>query len=493
MCQMLSFSTRNFTFVVQPGSGDGRRAREVGVDHEIRERKAGDFYFVEPIGWDGIPDEVTVVPLQGWFLSRILQLLRKSSPDCQLVDIAREDHDELVIDMDVQDGEGASIADFSLRTGRRVHWTGQADSFLAGHEPAEELEAILFAEPEDLAEFKLKVPGMRVFGWDGQAFRGQKDCHRPVINPEMQQPQIRYLARADPDCRVFDTEQPVIDSAAQTSWFDVSGRFSTSHKLPEIPELAGLATLDNDHGRYHEHRGIQAQIRVSFSRIAVDRFFDVLRRHKVQIVSHSLDASFAKTFWKDIPADCVGAIVQPDGYVAVNEHSDQVTPMSAPFYIHGRPELDAEHERGIPFLIERGGMPIVGDRLLRALRKLDCEGETAPVIYRGHNQNQYDTVQPRFQRFLPSVRYTMSDQDVNILPVNVPEEFGICAFLRNCSYADETGEKSWYELGVSRAKIAELRQSCRRLLFDPVFRHGGPTHAFVCRICGESKKLCVEA
>src|SRR5262249_1584354 len=160
-------------------------------------------------------------------------------------------------------------------------------------------------------------------------------------------------------------------------------------------------------GRYHADA--RSELRVHLNEVGPERVIEALRNARVRVSRYFLTPRYLPPFWDEPPEDCVGALLQPDGHVALRDSSLywRVVPLSEPFHTIGRPEADSETSPSRPHLLRAGGVPVVSDELFAALWQLGAEGETAPVIYRGSNKAAYDTVQPGFRRFLPRPEYEM--------------------------------------------------------------------------------------
>ncbi len=215
-----------------------------------------------------------------------------------------------------------------------------------------------------------------------------------------------------------------------------------------------------------------------------------LRNVGARVNRYFLTPHFLPEFWDDPPEDCSGALLAADGHVALR-NSDmywQVMPLTESLYTLGRPEADSEHPCYKPHLLHAGGIPIVSDELLAALKQLGAEGETGQVIYRGFNKVAYDTVQQGFRRFLPRPEYEMPySGGFEFLPDVVAGESGVCAMLRFRKglpdrvpgISRNLAEDRWYDIAVAPGPCEKLRRSRRRILITPIFRRGGATHRWV--------------
>ena len=96
-------------------------------------------------------------------------------------------------------------------------------------------------------------------------------------------------------------------------------------------------------------------------------------------------------------ADVVAAYLWYDGYIALPDQTAFV-PIHEVLYTQGRPEREAVRG-GTSDCISDGGIPILSDRLFRFVHSLSDGGTEGQIIYRGHNQAAYDTVQRGFHRF----------------------------------------------------------------------------------------------
>jgi hypothetical protein len=266
--------------------------------------------------------------------------------------------------------------------------------------------------------------------------------------------------------------------------------FRTKDPAPHLPpELDGAVAVDHDVGRYHADA--KSEIRVALHVVGPDRAVRALRKCGVRVARHFLTVDYSGGFWDDPPADCAGALLASDGYVALPDATLnwRIVPLSEPLYTIGRPEADSEHSRFKPHVLShKGGVQVVSDELLATLRNLGAEGQTAPIIYRGFNKKAYDTVQPGFRRFLPQPEYQMRyTGGIEFLPTGVPREFGICSMLRIPKGLPETipgiqrnlAEDRWYDIALALDACQELRRLRRSVLLTPMFSRGGETDSWV--------------
>jgi hypothetical protein len=242
--------------------------------------------------------------------------------------------------------------------------------------------------------------------------------------------------------------------------------------------------------------------RISDSRLIVDmnetgpaEVASALERHEVRVARYWLTICYQSdsglalwpepVFWEDPPDDCAGAILSGDGYVDTPRRKNpaQLTPASDPFYITTRPEFDAEHARSTIHLIHADGLLLVADGLLAWLTSIGAEGDTAPVIYRGHNNWAYDTVQPGFKRFYPRPTHDMpvifhGYPDIDFLPEAVPADFTCCGMLSHS--VDFRGDKhADYKMVVGKSLLRQLHLNYPLMPLEPVFRWRGTTHQWV--------------
>jgi hypothetical protein len=269
---------------------------------------------------------------------------------------------------------------------------------------------------------------------------------------------------------------------------EVWAAFRTRGHAPELPELRGRAFIDRDVGKYHVDA--QSEIRVRLHEVAPREVIGALRSGKVRLGRYFLRPRFLSAFWDAPPEDCAGALLAPDGHVSLRDASLywRVVPLTEPLYTRGRPESDGEHSRHKPHVLHAGGIPIVSDELLAALRQLGAEGETGEVTYRGFNKAASDTVQAGFRRFLPRPEYAMRyTGGFEFLPEGVPGDFRVCAMLRSRTASPGQGpdipphlaEDRWYEIALALGPGQALRRSRSRILLTPIFRINGATHRWV--------------
>jgi hypothetical protein len=269
---------------------------------------------------------------------------------------------------------------------------------------------------------------------------------------------------------------------------EVWAAFRTKDPAPELPELRGRAIIDHDVGRYHADA--QSEIRVRLHEVEPKEVIRALQNGGARISRYFLTPCFLPGFWEDPPADLAGALLVPDGHVALRDSALywRVVPSTEPLYTLGRPEADSEHSRYKPHLLHAGGIPIVSDELFAALRPLGAEGETGKVIYRGFKKAAHDTVQQGYRRFLPRPEYEMPYcGGFEFFPEAAPIDFGVCAMLRFRKglpdrvpgISRNLAEDRWYEIAVALSACQELRESRRRIPLTPIFRLGGATHRWV--------------
>jgi hypothetical protein len=250
----------------------------------------------------------------------------------------------------------------------------------------------------------------------------------------------------------------------------------TMDPSPDIPTLLTSVVTVQNVEKYHADA--RFEIRIPLHEEGAQRAASFLEESGVRITRYFITPYYEPVFWDDSPEDCVGGLVQPDGYVSLADPRlyRRIIPLEETFTINGRPDADAEHARYKPHLIGAGGIPIVSNEFLATLRKLGAQGETAPIIYRGFKKSSHDTIQPGFERFLVRPEYEMPHRDdIEVLPKSVAEDFGICSMRR------ARGEDSWYDIALSRRTCIELRRLRRSVLLTPIFRHDGVTHRLVAR------------
>ena len=133
--------------------------------------------------------------------------------------------------------------------------------------------------------------------------------------------------------------------------------------------------------------------------------------------------------------------------------------------------------------LRRGGIPVVSERLLSTLKKLGTQGETADVIYRGHNKAAYDTVQKGFKRFLVEPQFKFDEYHIDTLPKTVPNDFDFCCLLRS------RWGGTWYDLALSFQKAEELLRLRRSVFLDPLFRNNGVMHNWLKKLDSDFEEL----
>lgn len=278
---------------------------------------------------------------------------------------------------------------------------------------------------------------------------------------------------------------PGATSSTSVLPFQVSVSFQTKDLIPEMPAIRSRVRINNDAAKNHQNANFKAAVGLRSDDIELDKLFEAFRKHELKITRYFVMPKYPTDFWEvNTPKDCVGALLGAGGSVSVatpNAYS-QITPISSPFFINGRPELDSEsRSRRKPCCLEAGGIPIVSDEMLATLQHLGAQGETADIIYRGSSKRGYDMPQPGFKRFLISPAYEMPGQgdcEFDFLPEGVPERFGICCMLRTKHY-ERSGTSARYEVAVESPAVHELRKFQPSAFLTPIFRRGGPIHQWV--------------
>jgi len=92
--------------------------------------------------------------------------------------------------------------------------------------------------------------------------------------------------------------------------------FRTKDVAPSLPpELDGAVKVDHDIGKYHPDA--KSEIRVALHVVGPDRAVRAFRKCGLRIARHFLTIDYLGTFWDEPPADCAGAVLGTDGYIAV--------------------------------------------------------------------------------------------------------------------------------------------------------------------------------
>jgi hypothetical protein len=268
---------------------------------------------------------------------------------------------------------------------------------------------------------------------------------------------------------------------------EVVATFRTLDPVPPLPRLTGLAAVA-DVSRYHPDT--HSEIRVRLHETEPAEVIEAIQEAGVRLARLLLSASYRPEFWAALPDDIAGAVLAPDGHVAVSDPTLRwrVVPLTDPLHISGRPEADGGRAGAKPDLVRAGGVPIVSDGLLAALRRLGADGETGQVLYRGANKAARDTVQPGYQRFLPRPWYELPYRGgIEFLSEGIPDDFGVCGVLRFPQGLPERlpgisrdlSEDRWYDIALTPDRSAELLRSRERAVLRPLFRCGGVTHRWV--------------
>jgi hypothetical protein len=275
---------------------------------------------------------------------------------------------------------------------------------------------------------------------------------------------------------------------------DLSVAVRTNDPIPEVSALDVLGGA-RDISKYHPDAKFEVRVG-SIQSFGAERVVDALRNSGIRISRCLFTPTYSSDYWSKAPDDCVGGLLKPDGHLGLVDPNLywRILPLSEPLYCCRRPEADAEHSRFKPDVLgHAGGIPIVSDGMLSTLRSLGAVGETATIIYRGPKRAALDTVQEGFKRFLIRPEHDMPILDsVEVLPVRLPDEFGICCMRRvrteplivtyEHGSTRNLAEDSWYEIAISIRLCDELRRMKRNVLLTPIFRHGGPTHDWFCQL-----------
>ena len=266
--------------------------------------------------------------------------------------------------------------------------------------------------------------------------------------------------------------------------FDLNYTFRCTSAVPELPELQklGHVVIDNTYSRAGDEA--KAEVRSYEWQVSHARVIAALAERGIRVNRYCLKPMFPDEFWDRLPSDCVGGLLGCDGFVSVGDHTlrDRIVPLDQPLYISGRPESDSDQSRERPLTIGNpGGIPILSDRFIAELQKMGIQGETAPIIYRGHNKKSYDRVQPGYKRFLISPQFEMPDDgDFDFLPAAALTGFDCAAMLRTMAgyLIAIRGDARSYDIAFSVERCQELRCDFPGILLSPIFRPNGQTHEY---------------
>jgi len=254
----------------------------------------------------------------------------------------------------------------------------------------------------------------------------------------------------------------------------VIGAFTTSKPLWRIPELDGLAYFDD------------LELRVRLNEIDLSTLINILKESAIEIERYGISVIVEREFWRQFPRDCVGATIVADGHVSLRDSRDywRITPISDPFCIQGRPKSDCEHGRSAIHAINAGGIPILSESLIRSLRELGAAGEVGDIIYKGHNKQPCDTVQPGFKRFMVKPTFELPDRfPLRYLPTGSLDASGIAA-TRDDSRGGER-----FEIALSPPMVSKVKTAHMALTFDPIFVEGGLMDLWQQRLDAECQQL----
>lgn len=169
-------------------------------------------------------------------------------------------------------------------------------------------------------------------------------------------------------------------------------------------------------------------------------------------------------------ASIIGAYLWYDGYVALPDKSRYI-PITEILYTEGRPEREAV-PGGTSYCIPAGGIPLLSDRLYRALVSLGAEGTVGEVVYRGFSKKDYDTPQRGVRRFVPTPAYSATHELslVAELPEELPRVFAI---VTTCYIKRPTPRtQTEIHIGLSAHALNELACELPHVLVAPLKKRG---------------------
>ena len=190
----------------------------------------------------------------------------------------------------------------------------------------------------------------------------------------------------------------------------LTARLRIKDEIPDFPELKDAHVKRETDAAFP---GTQGEIRFALTKFSLAQIGEILQRQRLTIGFGYLNDYYHDRFWDEIPDECAGGFLSVDGYVSFPPGIDSyhIVPMGEPLYTNSRPDGDADHSRHQPQVLSGGGgIPILSNRLISALKQLGVEGEIAILVYRGFNKKAYDTRQPGFKRYLPQARFEMIDE-----------------------------------------------------------------------------------
>jgi hypothetical protein len=194
---------------------------EVLIHERFTHLKAGSLFIDDPDKQWELMQENEIIrthPME-WALARLLFLFRQSNPQMELVKVLHIDGKEARLPFIVRDKSGRLVSQLAL-TGKKdtAFWQGPAKSFLLGKNACEELEAMMFQQPDQLTEFQMAVPWRKSFGWNGKRFLSQ----RIVPRPEYYSPEKIAARQA---LRVVSNNPPVIKQTFRIELMGIQLRF----------------------------------------------------------------------------------------------------------------------------------------------------------------------------------------------------------------------------------------------------------------------------
>jgi hypothetical protein len=160
----------------------GSPSLEVWLSEPISRLRVGRWFLREPHGneWAEIDEDEFVIAPAAWGLARFLWLLCQVDPGTKLETFVVPAADGLYLPLEVC-GVHGTVGELRFSVLRRgVQWQGRARNYAEGKSCIDELESLLFAEPEELAEYRLALPWKGSLGWNGHKLTGQRTIVRPA-------------------------------------------------------------------------------------------------------------------------------------------------------------------------------------------------------------------------------------------------------------------------------------------------------------------------
>lgn len=171
-----------FHIGIGPAGGLAARSMEFWLSEPIERERAGPFFFQEPgLKWERLDeDQVIRVHRAEWALARLICLVCDIDPQFDVRAVLVVADEAIRLPFQVRDARGSPVAELALFASRSdVRWQGAARSYPIGKGAATELEDLMAAEPERLAECRIEVPWRKAIGWNGKKFLGQRILKRP--------------------------------------------------------------------------------------------------------------------------------------------------------------------------------------------------------------------------------------------------------------------------------------------------------------------------